>query len=334
MATASKKKQTKSARSNSNAKSSAPASETVASKPTSKRSKAKAVASKAAPKATRATKGKAKVTNAKAKAPRKKEPAKSNSKANVSKKKSDAPSLIVPLNQNEVAKATKKIADRKAKLRKQYDNSRKRIAAELKRKEAEAKLKAEREARAKKLAASAKPVKRGGGRPKGKAKEKQDENVLVVERKRKTRPSSAKRKSETPELDQTRIDGYDGDVQSETYMCDSQLDFFREIVNQRLGELAKDAQATLDETRAPIAQPDELDRATDEQTIDIEWKKRERERNLVNKLKVALTHMDSGEYGYCNDCGNQIGLPRLRARPHASKCFDCESMHDMDQGSP
>jgi DnaK suppressor protein len=71
--------------------------------------------------------------------------------------------------------------------------------------------------------------------------------------------------------------------------------------------------------------PDEMDIASSEMTLQFAGRLREREQGLLAKIDAALVKIESGEYGECVMCGEQIGVARLRARPVAELCIDCKS---------
>ncbi len=71
--------------------------------------------------------------------------------------------------------------------------------------------------------------------------------------------------------------------------------------------------------------PDDADRATREEELSVELRARDRERKLNRKIELSLELLERGAYGYCTDCGEEIGLERLEARLTATLCIDCKS---------
>ena len=71
--------------------------------------------------------------------------------------------------------------------------------------------------------------------------------------------------------------------------------------------------------------PDEMDTASSEVNLQFTGRLREREQGLLAKIDAALEKIDSGEYGECVNCGEEIGIARLRARPVAELCIDCKA---------
>ncbi len=71
--------------------------------------------------------------------------------------------------------------------------------------------------------------------------------------------------------------------------------------------------------------PDEMDTASSEVNLQFTGRLREREQGLLAKIHAALEKIGAGEYGACTNCGEDIGIARLRARPVAELCIDCKS---------
>jgi DnaK suppressor protein len=74
---------------------------------------------------------------------------------------------------------------------------------------------------------------------------------------------------------------------------------------------------------------DPNDRATQESDMGLELRNRDRERKLIKKINEMLAKIDVGEYGYCDNCGVEIGLNRLEARPTATLCIDCKTLDEI-----
>ena len=116
----------------------------------------------------------------------------------------------------------------------------------------------------------------------------------------------------------------------EPYMGDIQSDHFREILNAWKKELLDDINKTMSVMQDEnINLPDPNDRATLETDRSLELRTRDRERKLVKKINDSLVDLDKGDYGYCEDCGVDIGIKRLEARPTASLCIDCKSLSEI-----
>jgi len=74
---------------------------------------------------------------------------------------------------------------------------------------------------------------------------------------------------------------------------------------------------------------DPNDRATQESDMALELRNRDRERKLIKKINETIAKIDSGDYGYCESCGVEIGLERLQARPTATLCIDCKTLEEI-----
>jgi DnaK suppressor protein len=74
---------------------------------------------------------------------------------------------------------------------------------------------------------------------------------------------------------------------------------------------------------------DPNDRASQESDMALELRNRDRERKLIKKIDETIARIDSGDYGYCESCGIEIGLRRLEARPTATLCIDCKTLEEI-----
>jgi DnaK suppressor protein len=63
----------------------------------------------------------------------------------------------------------------------------------------------------------------------------------------------------------------------------------------------------------------------------LELRNRDRERKLIKKIDETIAKIDSGDYGYCESCGVEIGIERLQARPTASLCIDCKTLEEIKE---
>jgi len=119
-------------------------------------------------------------------------------------------------------------------------------------------------------------------------------------------------------------------AKGEEYMSEKQLEHFREILSSVKVELMEDIERTvhtMQDEATNFADPN--DRASQESDIALELRNRDRERKLIKKIDEALGRITSGEYGYCDSCGVEIGLKRLEARPTATLCIDCKTLEEM-----
>jgi len=120
--------------------------------------------------------------------------------------------------------------------------------------------------------------------------------------------------------------------EKEEYMSSKQLEYFRQkLVNWR-NELVEESRETISNLRDEVRDVgDEAERATRETENSLELRTRDRYRKLIKKIDQALTRVDEGEYGYCEETGEEIGLPRLEARPIATLCLDAQERWELRQ---
>jgi DnaK suppressor protein len=117
---------------------------------------------------------------------------------------------------------------------------------------------------------------------------------------------------------------------SEEYMNAKQLAHFRKMLEAWKAELSQDIDTTLhsmQDEQTVFADPN--DRATQESDMALELRNRDRERKLIKKINETIARIDSGDYGYCEACGVEIGLERLQARPTATLCIDCKTLEEI-----
>jgi DnaK suppressor protein len=116
----------------------------------------------------------------------------------------------------------------------------------------------------------------------------------------------------------------------EAYMNAKQQDHFRKILLGWKAELSQDIDTTIhsmQDEATVFADPN--DRATQESDMALELRNRDRERKLIKKIDETIGKIGSGDYGYCESCGVEIGLERLQARPTASLCIDCKTLEEI-----
>jgi DnaK suppressor protein len=115
------------------------------------------------------------------------------------------------------------------------------------------------------------------------------------------------------------------------YMNESQLAFFKYRLQQMEKELLANAGETTEHLRETVIVPDPADRATIEEEHALELRTRDRERKLLKKVQQALARIESGEYGYCEETGDPIGIPRLLARPTATLSLEAQQRRELKQ---
>lgn len=118
----------------------------------------------------------------------------------------------------------------------------------------------------------------------------------------------------------------------EEYMNDNQRKHLEKILlawRQSLMEKVDDTVSQMKDDAANF--PDFSDRATKEEAFSIELRKRDRERKLIKKIEESLEQVWHEDFGYCEACGIEIGLPRLEARPTATLCIDCKTLSEIKE---
>lgn len=120
----------------------------------------------------------------------------------------------------------------------------------------------------------------------------------------------------------------------EEYMNETQTDHFHNILGSWKRELMEEVDRTVSHMQDEAANfPDPNDRASQESDFTMELRTRDRERKLIKKIDESIDLLDSGDYGYCDDCGIEIGIRRLEARPTANQCIDCKSLSEIREKS-
>lgn len=110
------------------------------------------------------------------------------------------------------------------------------------------------------------------------------------------------------------------------------IQFFRDMLNSMLADILQKGQATIDDmTETVEVYADPADRATAESDRAFTLRLRDRERKLIKKIQEALTRIDDGEFGICTECGEEISIARLKARPMTTLCINCKSKQEEDE---
>lgn len=115
-------------------------------------------------------------------------------------------------------------------------------------------------------------------------------------------------------------------------MSKESQEFFRELLSGRLSELLGEADKTVtDMTDERVNFPDPTDRAALEAERNFTLRIRDRERRLIGKIQEALERIEKGVFGICEECGEDIGEERLRARPVTTLCIDCKKNQEKTE---
>ena len=116
----------------------------------------------------------------------------------------------------------------------------------------------------------------------------------------------------------------------EKYMNKKQQEHFHAVLNAWKSELEGEVSRTVQQMRdVPENPPDPNDRASQETDMSLELRSRDRERKLIKKIDESIDRIDTGDYGYCEVCGVEIGVERLEARPTAELCIDCKTLDEI-----
>jgi len=115
------------------------------------------------------------------------------------------------------------------------------------------------------------------------------------------------------------------------YMNDEQLAFFRDRLKRLEDEIINNAGVTTENLRETQFVPDPADRATIEEEHALELRTRDRERKLLKKVQQSLAHIESRDYGWCEETGEPIGLRRLLARPTATLSLEAQERREKRQ---
>lgn len=117
---------------------------------------------------------------------------------------------------------------------------------------------------------------------------------------------------------------------TEKYMSEGQQQHFRVILEAIKQQLMEGSDATVEQLRGGERElADPADQATHEEIVALMLRASDREGKLLRKTEEALQRLEDGEYGYCESCGEEIGIRRLEARPAATLCIDCKTLDEI-----
>ena len=121
-------------------------------------------------------------------------------------------------------------------------------------------------------------------------------------------------------------------LKKEEYMCPNHQEYFRQKLVAWRDELVEESRETISNLQHEVRDVgDEAERATRETENSLELRTRDRYRKLINKIDKALNRLEEGDYGYCEETGEEIGLARLEARPIATLCLDAQERWELRQ---
>lgn len=123
-------------------------------------------------------------------------------------------------------------------------------------------------------------------------------------------------------------------VDGEEYMNEKQLAHIENILLEWRHSLMEEVDKTVSHLKRDTLDrnpADPMDRASQEEEFSFELRTRDRERKLIKKIEDALERLREDDFGYCEACGIEIGLPRLEARPTATLCIDCKTLSEIKE---
>ena len=110
------------------------------------------------------------------------------------------------------------------------------------------------------------------------------------------------------------------------------IEYFRELLSGMLQDILKKGEETIEDMTDTVeVYADPADRATAESDRAFTLRLRDRERRLIKKIKEAIERIDEGTYGECVECGEDISIARLKARPVTKLCINCKSKQEEDE---
>lgn len=120
-------------------------------------------------------------------------------------------------------------------------------------------------------------------------------------------------------------------AKDEPYMSAGMKTHFLEALTSWKHALMTGVDTTLKDMKESTQtnQADPADQASQAETFSLELRTRDRERKLIKKIDEALRRLEMADYGYCDECGVEIGLRRLEARPTATLCIDCKTIAEV-----
>lgn len=115
-------------------------------------------------------------------------------------------------------------------------------------------------------------------------------------------------------------------------MDQKDIEYFRKLLTTMLEEAQQNGDTTIEElTGNNEVFADPADRATAESDRAFTLRLRDRERRLIRKIQAALQRIEDGTYGVCEECGEEISLARLKARPVTRLCIQCKARQEADE---
>lgn len=153
----------------------------------------------------------------------------------------------------------------------------------------------------------------------------------IMARATKSAKTSRKSKSSKTETEVLLTEDQIKQMSEDEYMNDLQLAFFKDRLKKLESDILNNADVTTENLRETQFVPDPADRATIEEEHTLELRTRDRERKLLKKVQNSLQLIESKEYGWCEETGEPIGIPRLLARPTATLSLEAQERREKRQ---
>jgi len=118
---------------------------------------------------------------------------------------------------------------------------------------------------------------------------------------------------------------------ADDYMNEAQLAFFRKLLEDLRTETMDSIEAAKQQLASPPEMNDEADRAAYEEESRLALRIVDRERRLLPKIEAAIKRISTGDYGFCRESGEPIGIPRLLARPTAELCAEVKTLNERKE---
>ncbi len=146
-----------------------------------------------------------------------------------------------------------------------------------------------------------------------------------------TRKKTALNQSKTVANNKSKIAPYKA-KKNEKYMSAAMKKHFIAVLLLWREHLKDEMQKTFDHLKTKgETYADPIDRASQEEEFAFELRTRDRERKLINKIAISIEQIKNDEYGWCESCGDEIGIKRLEARPTATHCIDCKTLDEIKE---
>lgn len=146
-----------------------------------------------------------------------------------------------------------------------------------------------------------------------------------------TRKKTVLNQSKTVANNKSKIAPYKA-KKNEKYMSAAMKKHFIAVLLLWREHLKDEMQKTFDHLKTKgETYADPIDRASQEEEFAFELRTRDRERKLINKIAISIEQIKNDEYGWCESCGDEIGIKRLEARPTATHCIDCKTLDEIKE---